>query len=227
MNNFRPSQTAANDVLVIERSRLEMTARNSRHNLLLVVVFSLINVLMLALGGNMYFLFSASIPYILTDFAMYFCGRYPDEVYTPEELESGEFFGTGVFIAVIAVAIVCIAAYFVCWLLSKRFGIGWIIAALVAFVIDTASMFMFYGISMDSLFDIGFHAWVIISLTLGIVAHFKLKKLPVPEPAPIQINLSADQPESTESVQIENIEAESIESTDADQKESAEDDTEE
>ena len=52
-----------------------------RLNLLLVALFSLINVILLVCGSYTYFLFSASLPYFLTDLGMFMCGRYPEEFY--------------------------------------------------------------------------------------------------------------------------------------------------
>lgn len=54
---------------------------------------------------------------------------------------------------------------------------AWLIVALVLFALDTLMMLL-GGIGLDSIVDILFHGWVIISLSMGISAHFKLKKLP-------------------------------------------------
>ena len=53
----------------------------ARHNLLLVVVFTLINIVLLLVQSNTYFLFSATIPYFLADLGMVLCGKYPAEYY--------------------------------------------------------------------------------------------------------------------------------------------------
>ena len=44
---------------------LENKYLSSRNNLLLVIIFTLINIVMAALGNDSYFLFSASIPYYI------------------------------------------------------------------------------------------------------------------------------------------------------------------
>ena len=57
--------------------------------------------------------------------------------------------------------------------------LGWLIAALVCFVIDTVILVIIGfdpGRVFGSVVNIVFHIWVIVSLILGIVAHFKLKK---------------------------------------------------
>ena len=45
-------------------------------------------------------------------------------------------------------------------------------------MIDTVTMLYMVVDLSECIVDILFHAWVIISLTMGIVSHFKLKKLP-------------------------------------------------
>ena len=55
--------------------------------------------------------------------------------------------------------------------------IGWFIFTLVIFSIDTLLMIFLQGIG-DSIIDIVFHVWVIVSLVRGISAQAKLKKLP-------------------------------------------------
>ena len=66
--------------------------------------------------------------------------------------------------------------------MSKKNNVGWLVAALVLFAIDTVSMFLFMGIDVSMILDIVFHAWVIYYLIAGIVAHKKLKELPLEEP---------------------------------------------
>ena len=41
-------------------------------------------------------------------------------------------------------------------------------------------MILIGGISVDSIIDILFHGWVIVSLAMGIYSHFKMKSLPLP-----------------------------------------------
>ena len=51
------------------------------HNLLLVVGFTVINILLLVTNANTYFLFSAFVPYLLADYGMYYTGMYPEDYY--------------------------------------------------------------------------------------------------------------------------------------------------
>ena len=159
-----------------ERQQLVNSFNTARSNLLLLVIFSAINLLMLATNSGTYFLFSASVPYLLTDLGMFFCGMYPDEFY--EGLEGMFFFNEAFFVIMLVISILILAVYLLCWLLSKKNKVGWLIAALAMFGIDTLVMFGYYGFSADMIIDIVFHVWVIVILVMGIKAHYQLKKLP-------------------------------------------------
>lgn len=151
--------------------------RSARHNLLLVIIFSAINILLLATNSGYYFLFSAFVPYILVDYGMFFCGFYPAEYY--DEFYPGMSFLDGSYMSIFAVvAVVILALYLLSWIFSKKNRVGWLIFSLVLFVIDTVAMLYMIVDFSEYIFDIIFHAWVIISLIMGIVSHFKLKKMP-------------------------------------------------
>ena len=63
------------------RAALEGAYKSSVSNLLLVIVFSLINIVLLVANSSTYFLFSAFIPYVIADYGMFFSGSYPAEYY--------------------------------------------------------------------------------------------------------------------------------------------------
>lgn len=164
------------------RRKLANQYNNTRHNLLLVVIFSLVNIALLAANSNTYFVFSAFIPYAIVDVAMFLCGRYPVEFY--EDMTGLYFYDDSVFVAALIVALVMVAFYLLCWLLTKKGRAGWMIASLVFFALDTVLMLLVNGLDASMMMDIIFHGWVLVSLFLGIRAHFKLKKMPEEEPAP-------------------------------------------
>ncbi len=160
------------------RQALEKRYKNSRSNLLLIVALSVINVVLLVTNSSLYFLFSAYIPYALVDLGMFLCGRYPQELYGEiygEEFANMEFFGTPVFAVFIVLALIVLAVYLLCWIFSKKNKIGWLIFALVMFVGDTLTMFLLNGIT--NAMDLIFHIAIIVSLSFGISAGVKLKKL--------------------------------------------------
>lgn len=171
-----------------QRDVLQNKFNGARANLLLVVLFSAINLVMLVLNTGSYFLFSATVPYIIGDIAMDWCGKYPAEYY--EAVYGGvpateEMYGNGVFAVLFAIAAAVIVLYLVCWFLSKKPRVGFLIFALVLFAIDTVVLFTVYVIDASMILDYVFHAWVLISLISGISAYFKLKKLPPEEEAPV------------------------------------------
>ena len=163
-----------------QRELLTNKYMGARHNILLVVIFTLINIVLMLANSNTYFLFSASIPYYLVDLGMFLCGKYPQEYYVG--MGETEFFANSFLVVMIVIAAVILALYLLSWILSKKPRVGWMIFALVLFVLDTLFMLLIMGITADMIVDIVFHAWVVISLTNGIVSYFKLKKLPVEEP---------------------------------------------
>lgn len=178
-NLFRKKETQQ----LSQRQMLATKYYSARHNILLVLVFTLVNIILLVTNSNTYFLFSASIPYFLVDLGMFLCGKYPAEYYTGE-LAGMEILNDTFFIVALVVAAVIMLLYLLSWIFSKKPRVGWMIFALVFFVIDTLGMLYLMDISTDALIDIVFHGWVIVSLTNGIISYFKAKKLPEEEELP-------------------------------------------
>ncbi len=175
MGLFNKNQSAA--MQVSERQLLENKYLSARGNILLVVVFTVINIILLVTNSSTYFLFSAYIPFALVDLGMFFCGMYPTEFYD-DILAEMQFLPKEVFWVTLAIAIVILVFYVICWVFSKKFKAGWLITALVFFSIDTLALFLINGFVIDSVIDYLIHAWVIFSFANGLVAHSKLKKLP-------------------------------------------------
>ncbi len=185
LNNLSPQQV------------LETRCRNARSNLLYVVIFTLVNLLLLVTKSDLYFLFSAYVPYALVSVGMMLCGMYPAEYYG-QDISNVEFLSPTVFAILLTVAIVIIAIYFICWIFSKKNKVGWFIFALIIFAIDTIVMLVFTGFAVEAIVDIIFHIWVIVSLALGINAYFKLKKLPVETEEIIEAEYAVKEQESLE-----------------------------
>lgn len=178
-----------------QRQQLERRYASARMNLLWVVLFTAINIVLLVSNSYTYFLFSAFIPYAIVDYGMIVCGKYPADFYG--DLSQYQFFDTTVLVVLIAVAAVICVLYLLCWIFSKKRRVAWLIVGLVFFALDTVFMLL-GGISADRILDIVFHGWVIISLTGGIIAHSKLKKLPAEEPAPVAESVQTEETNSAE-----------------------------
>ena len=99
----------------VERQALVSKYSAARSNLLLIVVFTALNLLLLATNSGTYFLFSASVPYLIGDLGMFLCGRYPDELY--EGLEGMFFLDTSFFVIMMVIAFLILALYMLCWFL--------------------------------------------------------------------------------------------------------------
>jgi hypothetical protein len=165
-----------------QRQLLEGRYRTAGINVLWVVLFTVINIVLLVINSNTYFLFSAFIPYALVDLGMYYCGKYPAEWY--EELGQHEFADTSLLVILIVIAAVMCCLYLFCCLFCRKGDkrrVGWLITALVFIALDTGLMLLLGSIA-DNILNVVFHGWIIVSLIMGISAHFKLKKLPEEEP---------------------------------------------
>ena len=172
MSNYMPGSKS-------QRAYLEQKYNTSRMNLLLVVLFTIINLVLLVANADIYFLFSAFIPYYIAIWGMVLCGRMPDGFYNDPNYVGMEFVDNSFFIATIAIAVILTLFYLLAWFMSNKNRIGWLVFALVFFIIDTIGMFIINGIAVDSIIDIIFHAWVIYSLVVGIASGKKLQALPV------------------------------------------------
>ena len=74
-----------------ERARLEQRYRSARGSLLLAIIFTVINMGLLITKQFSYFLFSAYVPYFLTDLGMMMSGQYPADFYTGEYADAAVF----------------------------------------------------------------------------------------------------------------------------------------
>ncbi len=184
MANFFSNQNSNINQGLSERQILTNKYNRARGNLLWVTFFTAINILMLTLNSGSYFLFSATIPYFLISISMEYCGMFPTEWYE-EVYKNGvpyEFVDKSLFVGALVVSIIIAVFFLLCYIFSKNLKNGWLISALVLFAIDTAFIFLLFN-PLSMITDIIIHAWVLISLSMGISAHNKIKALPAEEPA--------------------------------------------
>lgn len=153
---------------------LAAKAKSGRHSLLLIIIFTIINLVMILADQGTYFLFSASVPYYVTLLL--------------KALENGFSSGTWVngpaTIGALVFSFVVLTVYFLCWLLSDKHR-GWLTAALVLFIIDTCAMMVFcwllYDNPLPNVVDLIFHIWAITELFQAVRARKKLQNMPFPE----------------------------------------------
>ncbi len=152
------------------REQLEQKYKMARANLALMIVLSIVNIIMLVAGSTSMLLFSATVPYVAGIYAM-------------TAVEYGLDANMIVFVICVAIAAISVLLYALCWWQSKKRS-GFMIAALVLFILDTAFMAYMYLSMLDvsGIIDIAIHAWVIYYLVIGVTSGAKLKKLPEEPP---------------------------------------------
>ncbi|MBQ2863481.1 MAG: hypothetical protein IJE84_04825 [Clostridia bacterium] len=156
----------------------EQKYNSARMNLLIVVAFTVINLILLVTNSDTYFLFSAFVAYFITVIGMVLCGRFPMEDYSDASGLQFVFLDDSVFVVLLVISIIITLFYFLAWLMSSKNRGGWLIFALVLFSIDTLAMLFLNGIiSVDTIIDVLFHVWVMYYLVVGISAYRKLKAL--------------------------------------------------
>lgn len=135
-----------------------------RYSLLLILIFTVANLVLLLVDSDRYFLFSASVPYYFTAFGIGMDSAFSD--------------GIGTFtITALVISLLILGVYLLCWILSKKHT-GWLTTALVLFCVDTVGLlFLSYIFETSNLLDFLLHAWAIYELAHGIYCAGKLKKL--------------------------------------------------
>ncbi|MBE5928610.1 MAG: hypothetical protein E7267_04450 [Lachnospiraceae bacterium] len=146
------------------RETAQQKYKSARSNLLLMLGFTVVNILLLVFNSDSMFLFSATIPYFLITIGIY------------AEIKI-------VMIVLSTIAVLNILLYFLCWLFSKK-HYAWLIVALIFFGIDSLAMiglYIFAG-EVSGIFDLLIHIWVVYYLVIGIINGRKLKTLPEETP---------------------------------------------
>lgn len=155
---------------------LQSKVNTGRHSLLLILAFTVVNLLMVVLDSSTYFLFSASVPYYLTLYAKGIDNDFVNGPWT----ENGP-----VTIVALIVSAVILLLFLLCWLLSRK-RTGWLVPALVLFILDTLALawctLNLVNDPAGNLVDFVFHFWAIWELIQAIRCGSRLKKLPARTP---------------------------------------------
>ena len=147
------------------REEVERKYRNCRANLLMVVLFTVFNLVTYPFV-SFYFPFAATIPC----YEMHLTFQ-----------EDPEVAFAGLLIPII-IGIILTVPYLLCWIFSKK-RVGWMVAALVFFSLDCLLLVTMYDLT-SVIIDILFHAWVMFYLITGVINGFKLKDMPEEQPLP-------------------------------------------
>ena len=119
----------------------------ARSNLLIAILFTVINIVLAWMESDTMFLFSATIPYYYAVVAYYWG-----------------------FMEYYVITAVILLGLLGCWYFSKKSKIGFIIP-FIYFIIDAVFMLWMYDFQFDAsmILDILFHAWILFYLVGGIM----------------------------------------------------------
>lgn len=148
-NDHRPSHAVAQQRYSV-----------ARHNLLLMIALTVVNLILLAFNSGVMMLFSATVPYYA--------------VLVGIVSENG-----AVLTVCICLTAVILATYILCWVMSKK-HYGWMIAALVMFILDTLVLVGLYLLlqELSGVMDALIHAWVLYYLIIGVRYGHQLSATP-------------------------------------------------
>lgn len=146
---------------IYEKEIMEEKYEAARKNLLLMLVLTVINIVLVAFDSTVIMLFSATIPYYAAALALMIRSQ-------------------SMLILGLGLAIILLLAYFLCWYFSKK-HYGWMIFALILFIVDTIGLILIYILSEDisGVLDLIMHIWILYYLVIGVINGYKLKDLPV------------------------------------------------
>ncbi len=144
--------------------------KTARNNLLLMLILTVVNIVLFFTGSDTMFLFSASIPYY--------------------SICVGWLYGA---LPLLLIGAVVLIVFLVCWLMSNK-HYGWMIAALLLFVLDTLGTVYLYSDDLTAgIVDLLIHVWVLVYLVLGVINGYKLAHAPQ-EPIEAYPQPTAEQP---------------------------------
>lgn len=158
------------------RHTLETRYDKARAGLLLLTVFTLLNMSLVLLGQDLFFLFSASLPYQAVYLGMYRIGKLPDEVYGAA-LKEMEFSAPSFLIAQTVAAVVLTALFFLCWIRSARRSAYQLTLATLLLAADTVYLIKTAPLGAQTVIDLMMHALILFYLLSGIVAAMRLSHL--------------------------------------------------
>jgi len=134
----------------------------ARAALLVLVGFTVVNLLLGAFDAGFYLLFSAIFPGLVFNIVA---------------------FQIGAFWLGLIMALLCASVYLICWALAKKWPV-FILLAFILFLLDTVVLFYFAFTSGEILtyvIDVAIAVAILYGLGVGVVAWIKVKRFPVDE----------------------------------------------
>lgn len=160
--------------IVLERKQLESKKKSNFFSLILMLIFSAINIPAL-LFANTVFYFSLASTQMVTLNCIERVRIQDGWAYLVDEKNNPVLRDTGSVLMLTGIALAIIAVFLVLLLLSKKKFITLYIAAAL-FIVDTV-LLLFTGNLADSILNLVFHAWIIYSFVVVIIAENKLRRI--------------------------------------------------
>lgn len=153
-----------------------MRYRFARKMILVFLGLSTVNMLNVIFGGTEYYIYAASIPYSFSFEASYLTGRLPNEYYIdwPETLP---LYDMSVFWIDNAIAFGILLLYLGIFFITRKTRPSWYIVTCVFVVIDFVYRFIYFQVDSYLMLEVAFVAFFLLTLIVGIINGFKLKKL--------------------------------------------------
>lgn len=149
-----------NPASVSYRANLQQHFNNGRRTLIGLVILTVINMGLLLTNGDLYLLFSASVPYYLAWLGKAMDNGFGTAVWT----ENGVFTATGLIMGMVILAV-----YFIFWALSRKNG-AWLWAAVVLLCLDLLALVAVTTLVLGSLGS------ALVDILLHIVAIYQIGK---------------------------------------------------
>lgn len=157
--------------------------KSARTDLLIIIIFTVLNIALFLFKSDTIMLFSASVPYIAVVIGFLFSGGAIDDIYIEFGTETG-----------ITVAFVILALYFACWLKSKK-NHKWLTVAALLFITDTiVTLIIYHGKHFENIIDIIVHFIAAYFLCFGAESGRILQKMSA---EPIKADGSAEYADGT------------------------------
>ncbi len=132
-----------------------------------IICLTVLNIVLFIFGLETVMLFSATAPYFAVVLGFMLNSGTIEDVYIESGIEIG-----------MAIALLILGIYFICWLMSKK-NYKWLIPAAVLFCIDTLITFWLYSDSLkEGIIDIAIHIFAFACHISGIVSGKKLQNMP-------------------------------------------------
>ena len=149
------------------REHLTQQRASGKWMILLIVIFTVLNMVLLVCGTERYFLFSAGIPHYLTYYGM--------------QMDNGGF--GGYFVAMLIVSLSFLAGYVLSWLMVNKNG-TWLKVALILWAMDTVVLIIM-AITMRMfearIMDLAVHVLLLWEIFQALRANKRLENMPKEE----------------------------------------------